>query len=1371
MNLKFSFLLLVGFSLAFLACLDPNAPTVPTVTSVNVYCEAESQGVVKGETVQFIAEVTGTNNPAQTVTWSIVQKNKSSGTYINKKGLLFVADDEVLESLTVKATSTVDTAKSGITAIKVIEPNGSGTNNLTGTVIITGDAQEGHTLTANTGSLDGSGTVTYQWKRGDTAANVNTNIGSNSNTYAAAAADIGKYINVTVTRDGYSGSITSSNTVGPVIAASAPTPTVSSVTVSPASASVVKGETQAFTAAVAGTNNPAQTVTWSVEEPHASGTGINADGALTVAAEETATTLTIRATSTVDITKSGTSTVSVMNPVLTGTVIITGDAQEGHTLTANTDSLDGSGTVTYQWKRGDTRENVNTDIGENSDTYVAAAADIGKYITVTVIRNGYEGSIRSEAVGPVIAAAAPTPTVSSVTVDPSTASLLIGETLQFTAEVKGTHEPAQTVTWAIVETHAAETGIVDGILTIAADETAESLTVRATSTVDPDKSGEADVTVLHPTVTSVTVSPADINVNKGETQKFTATVTKENDPKQTITDDVTWTVTGGINGTSIADDGTLTVAFGQTANLTVKAASKFDTGKFGTASVTISTPPLTGTVTITGIVQEEQTLTANTGNLIGDGNGTVTYQWMRGETATGAFTNISGAASSTYTLVTADLNKYIKLTVTRNGYTGSITSDAVGPVKAKTVPIPTVTSVTISPTTETVLKGATKKFTATVTGNNSPAQTVSWTVTGGVTGTGIANDGTLTVSANETAATLTVKAASTIDTTKSATAAVTVPALTGTVSITGTAQVGQDLTANTSSLQGSGTISYQWLRGDTAAAAGTNISGAASSTYKLVTADQGKFIKVTVTRAGYRESVTSSATAQITFPALSGTVTINGTAQVGQTLTANTTSLGGSGGTIGYQWTSSNTSNGTFANISGATSSTYTLVSGDLNKYIKVTVTRTGYSGSVTSAATAQITQQQQAAEVIKSTNTGSTAFNGLTTPASSYDVVDLPPESKTDVMKVSPTDSNWAVAQYSLSAYKGKEIKITLSVNVKRTGAAGTLMWQINNSDYPAVATVSNAATGTWHSMSGTWTGTPSGEYPALYLNNDKSTPSSTYYIDNFTITITETSSGGGGGGDGPPTITTTPLDKNAAGVQTFTSNSGGNKALSGSPYGYEMWTEGGNNNKLIWFGPNQGGGAAFRAEWNNPNDFLGRVGYFWNQGKPFTDYKNIYCDFNYTRSGRSTAGNYSYIGIYGWSRNPSAAKEEEKLIEYYIVDDWFGNSSQSDTSPMGTGTTGGSEVGSYTLDGATYKVIKNVRVNKPSIDGDKTFTQFFSIRQTLRKTGTISVTKHFQEWDKLNMKLGSNMYECKFLVEAGGGTGWLEFTYLKFSQEENPR
>jgi endo-1,4-beta-xylanase len=236
------------------------------------------------------------------------------------------------------------------------------------------------------------------------------------------------------------------------------------------------------------------------------------------------------------------------------------------------------------------------------------------------------------------------------------------------------------------------------------------------------------------------------------------------------------------------------------------------------------------------------------------------------------------------------------------------------------------------------------------------------------------------------------------------------------------------------------------------------------------------------------------------------------------------------------------------------------------------------------------------------------------------------------------------------------------------------------------------------------------------------------------------------------------TTCDEDDEGEHIFTSNTGGNYPLPGSPYGIEMWTAGGSGNKLIWYGPKERGGAAFRAEWKNPNDFLGRLGYYWGNGGHYSSYGNLFADFTYTRSGRNTAGSYSYIGIYGWSRNP--------LIEYYIVEDWFGNQWQSDTSPMGTGTTQGSVMGSYIMDGATYQVHKSTRTNAPSIDGTRAFTQFFSIRQTPRKSGTISITEHFKQWSSLSMHLG-NMYEAKFLVEAGGGIGWLELSYLGFRQE----
>ena len=85
---------------------------------------------------------------------------------------------------------------------------------------------------------------------------------------------------------------------------------------------------------------------------------------------------------------------------------------------------------------------------------------------------------------------------------------------------------------------------------------------------------------------------------------------------------------------------------------------------------------------------------------------------------------------------------------------------------------------------------------------------------------------------------------------------------TGAPTITGTARVGQTLTADTSGISDDDgltnvTYSYQWLRGS------TEIDGATSSTYTVQTADSGSTIKVRVTFTdddGNEESLTSEPT-------------------------------------------------------------------------------------------------------------------------------------------------------------------------------------------------------------------------------------------------------------------------------------------------------------------------------------------------------------------------------------------------------------------------------------------------------------------------------------------------------------------------------
>ncbi|AMB57670.1 excalibur calcium-binding domain-containing protein [Microterricola viridarii] len=186
--------------------------------------------------------------------------------------------------------------------------------------------------------------------------------------------------------------------------------------------------------------------------------------------------------------------------------------------------------------------------------------------------------------------------------------------------------------------------------------------------------------------------------------------------------------------------------------------------------------------------------------------------------------------------------------------------------------------------------------------------------------------------------------------TSAATAAVSgVWAQTPAPSISGSAHVGQTLTATPGPWSPAATFSYQWKR------AGAVISNATSSTYTLTTADFGKTLTVTVSgsTSNYATaSATSAATAAVQGVFTMATApTVSGTATVGSTLTA-AAGVWSPTASFGYQWLRAG------AAISGATASTYKPTDADVGKAISVTVTAraAGYvSAAKTSAATAAV--------------------------------------------------------------------------------------------------------------------------------------------------------------------------------------------------------------------------------------------------------------------------------------------------------------------------------------------------------------------------------------------------------------------------------
>ena len=576
------------------------------------------------------------------------------------------------------------------------------------------------------------------------------------------------------------------------------------------------------------------------------------------------------------------------NSPATGQPAITGTAQVGETLTASTSGIsdvDGltNATFSYQWLADDAAI-----ANAHASTYTLTAAEQGKAIKVTVSFTDDAGnaeSVTSAATGAV--AARPN---SPATGQPAiTGTAQVGETL--TASTSGISDAdGMTSTVFTYRWLADDAGIsraTGSSYTLADGEEGKAIKVRVSFTDDAGNAESVTSAATSAATGAVAARPNSPATGQpaiagtaqvGET--LTADTSGISERRRADQRNVQLSVAGRRRGHSERrrldlhphcrrtgqghqGHGELYRRCGPPESVTSAATG---------AVAARPNSPATGQPAIIGTAQVGETLTASTSGISdADGltNATFSYQWLADDAA------IANADASTYTLTAAEQGKAIKVTVSFTddaGHQESVTSAATGAVAARP---------------------------------NSPA--------------------------------------------------------TGQPAIIGTAQVGETLTASTSGISDAdgltnATFSYQWLADD------AGISGVTSSSYTVTDGDEGKAIKVTVTFTddeGNAESLASAATGAVAARSNSpatGQPTISGTAQVGETLTADTSGISDADGltnaTFTYRWLADNTA------INGADASTYTLTAAEEGKAIRVTVSFTDDAGnreSVTSAATGAV--------------------------------------------------------------------------------------------------------------------------------------------------------------------------------------------------------------------------------------------------------------------------------------------------------------------------------------------------------------------------------------------------------------------------------
>ncbi|RMG19937.1 MAG: hypothetical protein D6732_29330, partial [Methanobacteriota archaeon] len=614
--------------------------------------------MLEGESQQFSVTVTGAIDPpdGNPVEWKVVGGDSHG---VCSKSGMFTAPSNLSTPITttLRAVSKADPSVSAELTFRImpnisisitpksVSMDSQGTVQFT--TIITGSTDKSVIWKASAGVINSSGL--YQAPAVLTTTIVTVTAVSNANPTKSASATV---------------------TINPVI----------SVSVSPSSITLDSGGSQQFTATVLGAEDTS--VSWSI----VSGVGnISPTGLYTAPNVSSQSTVTVRAVSNQDSSKSDTATITI-NPVVVsvspGSAVI--DSGGSYQFTA---LVTGASDSTVSWSVDGGSSNGTVD---SSGLYTAPTVLTQTLVTVRAVSN--QNSVVSDTAQVTINAA-------SVSVSPASATVDSGATLQFTATVTGHIDTS--VTWSVIS----GSGSIDslGLYTAPLVLTQTVETIKAVSNGDPTKYDTATVTV-NPVIT-VTVSPSTATVYSNGSKQFNAIVTGAQDTS------VTWSVITGTGTISPSGLYTAPSVLTQTVE-TIKAVSNQDNTKFDTATitvnpfVTVSVSPSETSVDSAGVITFTATVSGTLDTSVtwsvdgGSANGTITTQGI-------------------YTAPSVLTTTVVTVTATSNA-DPSVSDSAIVTV------IPVVQGFKIYPTISHIQINKTQKYSVVITG--AADKTADWYV-------------------------------------------------------------------------------------------------------------------------------------------------------------------------------------------------------------------------------------------------------------------------------------------------------------------------------------------------------------------------------------------------------------------------------------------------------------------------------------------------------------------------------------------------------------------------------------------------------------------------------------------------------------------